>query len=424
MSDFENIEIEELRTLIRKFNNDENVNQLENYYHSKSFPEILGASRKELVHSSFLAWILNDKESHQLLDFPIRKLLELIVIYSNDSQKQKNKSLFDSIIVSDYSISELYIETERVEKGVGRIDLYIEITIQSNGKNSRLRLIIENKVGTKEHSDQTTKYFNHYEIQKEKGFINLYVFLTPISSLDLMELQEPECSCKEYTQVNYQSIVDFILEPALKRNISNKTEFIIKEYQQSLSQPTIDKDDDEYKRGLIMALGTDERNLLTKFWEKNQKLILASLYAISSDPEQEKDVRDSASSALSNLSSSDKDRSLYSIKYNGTVEIEKIKKSDIGYSTVKLLEDKNLIDIELFEFLRADKSCSFMLLKTIDEVTDTETKYRKYRINSEPELVFEGKEYFVARNWGINNIERFLDKMTNRIQGLEYITHE
>lgn len=424
MNDFENIEIEEIRTLIRKFNNDENVNQLENYYHSKSFPEILGASRKELVHSSFLAWILNDKESHQLLDFPIRKLLELIVIYSNDSQKQRNKNLFDSIIVSDYSISDLYIETERVEKGVGRIDLYLEITIQINGKNTRLRLIIENKVGTKEHSDQTTKYFNHYENLKEKGFINLYVFLTPISSLDLMELQEPECSCKEYTQVNYQSIVDFMLEPALKRNINNKTEFIIKEYLQSLSQPTIDKDDDEYKQGLIMALGTDERNLLTKFWEKNQKLILASLYAISSDPEQEKDVRDSASSALSNLSNSDKDRSLYSIKYNGTVEIEKIKKSDIGYSTVKLLENKNLIDSELFEFLRADKSCSFLLLKTIDEVTDTETKYRKYRINSEPELIFDQKEYFVARNWGINNIDRFLEKMTKRINGLEYITHE
>ncbi len=424
MDDFENIGIEELRTLIRKFNNDENANQLDNYYHSKSFPEILGASRKELVHSSFLAWILNDKESHQLLDFPIRKLLELIVIYSSDFQKQRNKNLFDSIIVSDYAISELYIETERVEKGVGRIDIYIELSVQTNGENNRLRLIIENKVGTKEHSDQTTKYFNYYENLNEKGMKNLYVFLTPISSLDLMELQEPECSCKEYTQVNYQSIVDFMLEPALNRNITNKTEFIIKEYLQSLSQPTIDKDDEEYKQGLIMALGTDERNLLTKFWEKNQKLILASLYAISSDPEQEKDVRDSASSALSNLSSSDKDRSLYSIKYNGTVEIEKIKKSDIGYSTVKLLEDKNLIDTKLFEFLRADKSCSFLLLKTIDEVTDTETKYRKYRINSDPELIFEGKEYFVARNWGINNIDRFLEKMSKRIAGLEYVTHE
>ena len=54
-----------------------------------------------------------------------------------------------------------------------------------------------------------------------------------------------------------------------------KTKFIIKEYLQTLSQPTLDKDVEQYKQGLIMALGSDERNLLTKFWNKNQKLILA-----------------------------------------------------------------------------------------------------------------------------------------------------
>jgi hypothetical protein len=73
MNDSENIKIEELRNLIRKFNNDENVTQLDNYYNSKCLPEILGTSRKELVHSNFLAWIINESESHQLLDFPLRK---------------------------------------------------------------------------------------------------------------------------------------------------------------------------------------------------------------------------------------------------------------------------------------------------------------------------------------------------------------
>lgn len=422
MNDFDSITIEELRKLIRLFNNDEYVNELESYYYSKSFPEILGFSRKELVHSNFLAWILNDKANHQLLDFPIRKFLELIVIYKNTSENQTNKNLFDSIIVSNYSIIDIQIETEKIEKNVGRIDLYLEITIQINEQRVRLRLIIENKVSTKEHSDQTTKYYDCYERLKEKNIINLYIFLTPISSLDLMELQEPECSCKKYTQINYQSIVDFILEPALKKDITNRTKFIIREYLQSLSQPTIDQDD-KYRQGLIMALGTDERNLLTKFWERNQKLILASLYAISSDPEQEKDVRDSASSALNGLSNSDKDRSLYSIIYNGATEVEKIKKSDIGYSTVKVLKDKGLIDKELFEFLRSDRSCGFTLLKTSDEATENEIKYRKYRVHNEPELIFDGKGYFIARNWGINNIDGFLTKMTERISKLEYIKH-
>ena len=359
-----------------------------------------------------------------LREFPIKKFLELLVIYSKDNQLVKYKELYDSIIVSDFELENIFIETERTIKGVGRLDVYVETTIKYLNKSRNLRLIIENKVGTKEHSDQTFKYFDYYEGIKQKGDINLYVFLTPISSLDLLELEEPECSCKDYIQVNYQSVVDFLLEPALQRNITDKTKFIIKEYLQSLSQPTLDKEDEEYKQGLIMALGTDERNLLTKFWEKNQKLILAALYAISSDPEQEKDTRDSATTALSNLSSGSKDRSLYSITFNGNIEAEKIRKSDIGFSTVKLLEKNGLINDEVFNYLRHDKSSSFLLLKEIEEMTETETKYRKYRFNGEPELIYNGKNYFVARNWGINNIERFIIKMTEKFSGLEYEMHE
>ncbi|MCK5824524.1 MAG: PD-(D/E)XK nuclease family protein [Ichthyobacteriaceae bacterium] len=423
MSEFDEISIEELRREIRLFNNDENIRKLENYYHTKSLPEIIGCSRKELAHSSFIAWILNNKESHLLQDYSVKKLLELIVIYSKEKQLVRYKELYDSIIVSDYELESIYVETERSIKGVGRLDIYVEFTIKYLEFTKKIKLIIENKVGTKEHSDQTTKYYDYYESIKEINDINLYVFLTPISSLELMELEEPECSCNDYIQINYQSIVDFILEPALNRNITEKTKFIIKEYLQSLSQPTMEKDDEEYKQGLIMALGTDERNLLTKFWKKNQKLILATLYAISSDPEQEKDTRDNATTALSNLSKGNKDRSLYSIKFNDKIEADKIKKSDIGYSTVKTLEKNGLINDEVFDFLRKDKSCSFLLIKLAEEMTETETKYSKYRVNNEPELIFKDKGYYIARNWGIGNIEKFIKKMTTKFRDLKYETH-
>ena len=235
-----------------------------------------------------------------------------------------------------------------------------------------------------------------------------------------MDLEFPECSCDEYIQINYQSVVDFILEPALNRNITDKTQFIIKEYLQSLSQPTLDEDEETYKQGLIMALGSDERNLLTKFWEKNQKLILATLYAISSDPEQEKDTRDSANQALNNLSTSTKDRSRYSIKFNGNLEFDKIRKSDIGYSTVKVLEKYGLINENSIEFLKSDRTATFNLLKTVSEVTATEEKYGKYRVNREPELIHNQIEYYVVRNWGVGNIGKFIDKMSAEFNGLEY----
>ena len=423
MSDFDNIKIEEVRQEIRKFNNDENVSKLESYYHKKSLPEIIGASRKELAHSGFLAWILNNTESHMLGGFPLKKLLELLVIYSKDKQLNDKKELYDSIIISDFELDNIFIETERSIKDVGRLDIYIETTIKYLDKEKKLRLIVENKVGTKEHSDQTTKYFDYYESIKEENDVNLYVFLTPISSLELMDLDLPECSCKEYIQINYQSVVDFILEPALSKNITEKTKFIIKEYLQTLSQPTLDKDVEQYKQGLIMALGSDERNLLTKFWNKNQKLILATLYAISSDPEQEKDTRDSANQALNDLSTGNKDRSLCSIKYNGTTEFEKIKKSDIGYSTIQVLEKHGLINDSSIEFLKADRTANHNLIKTLVEITATEEKYRRYRVNSEAELVYNGTEYYVVRNWGVGNIFDFFEKMSNKFNGLEYETH-
>ncbi|WP_321532378.1 hypothetical protein [uncultured Desulfuromonas sp.] len=115
-----------------------------------------------------------------------------------------------------------------------------------------------------------------------------------------------------------------------------------------------------------------------------------------------------------------KDRSLLSVSYGGEVYQERFRKSDIGYLTVKLLEDKNLINQDVFNFLREDSSCSFALLKRFDEMTETEKKYSKYRANKEPELMFEGHGYYVARNWGVGNIQAFIEKMESKFPGMSY----
>ena len=235
-------------------------------------------------------------------------------------------------------------------------------------------------------------------------------------------MTEPECNCKRFIQINYQSIVDYLIEPALNQNISTRTQNILTEYLKSLSQPSIDEEADGHKQELIMALGNEERKLLSSFWEKNQKLILASLYAISSDPEQEKDTRDSIREALDSLAS-DKDRSTYNIKYNGSVLKQNFKKSDIGLQTINLLNAKGLIDQNIINYLKEDKSCSFLLLKKKKDFTETEIKYRKYKTNDAPELIFNGEEFYVARNWGIGNIHKLINKFTDKFPGLEYETN-
>lgn len=418
----DNFTIDQIRDEIIKFKNDPDFQKLENFYYSKSFSEILGVSRREISHSGFLAWLLGNLESHNLGEFPIKKFLDIILKFSNDKLKSKHRNLFNSFVTEDYLIERLFIKSEYTIKNVGRLDIYIELTLLIAGKTKNIKLVIENKVESRENNDQTNSYFNFFNPTENDDNIVIYLYLTPISTLELIELTEPECSCKAFIQINYQSIVDYLIEPALNQNISTRTQNILTEYLKSLSQPSIDEEAEGHKQELIMALGNEERKLLSSFWEKNQKLILASLYAISSDPEQEKDTRESIREALDSLST-DKDRSTYNLKYNGEVFRRNFKKSDIGLQTINLLNAKNLIDANIINYLKEDKSCSFLLLKKKEDFTETEIKYRKYKTNESPELIFNGEEFYVARNWGIGNIHKFINKFTEKFPGLEYETN-
>ena len=110
----------------------------------------------------------------------------------------------------------------------------------------------------------------------------------------------------------------------------------------------------------------------------------------------------------------DKDRSTYSLTIKGETYATGFKKADIGYNSVMALNKHNLIDDNAFEFLRADRSCSFDLLKTAEEMTDKEKQYAKYRYRREAELTFNGTGYYIARNWGVGNIDKFIDIMSAR----------
>lgn len=415
--------IDEIRDDIIKFKNDPDFQKLESFYYSKSFSEILGVSRREISHSGFIAWLLGNLESHNLGEFTIKKFLDIILKFSNDKLKSKHSDLFNSFVTEDYSIERLLVKPEYSIINVGRIDIYIELTVliserNKNVKNKNIKLIIENKVESKENNDQTNNYYNHFNFSESDDNVVIYIYLTPISTLELEELTEPQCNCKEFIQINYQSIVDYLIEPALNQNISSRTQNILTEYLKSLSQPSIDEEANGHRQELIMALGNEEKKLLKSFWEKNQKLILASLYAISSDEKQEKDTRDSIKVALESISS-DKDRSTYNIKYNGQVFTRNIKKSDIGLQTVKLLEAKDLIDNQVIEYLKQDRSCNYNLLKTSD-FSKSEIMYKRYKMNGLPELVFNGENFYVARNWGIDTTTTFINKFTDKFAGLEY----
>jgi hypothetical protein len=54
-------------------------------------------------------------------------------------------------------------------------------------------------------------------------------------------------------------------------------------------------------------------------------------------------------------------------------------------------------------------------------MTDNEKKYCRYRYKNEPELIHQGVDYYVARNWGIGNIDVFIKKLQDRFPELRYV---
>ncbi len=96
------------------------------------------------------------------------------------------------------------------------------------------------------------------------------------------------------------------------------------------------------------------------------------------------------------------------------------KKADIGLFTVQALEQHDLIDEDTFRFLRHNKTCSFQLLKKLDEVKGIEDRYKKYRTHLEPEFSYQGQEYYVARNWGRSNATRFIKEIQAKYPALRF----
>jgi hypothetical protein len=268
---------DEIRKDIIRFNNDITTQRLREYYNRKSYMEIFGINRWELGHSSFISWFLDVTGEHGLLDFGIKRFLELLVFKENFKSHRIDKETIDIIIAGNYNINNFHIQKEKRLDNKNRVDILIEFELITNLKKN-IRIIIENKVESKENKDQTDRYYSVYKDNTDA--INIFVFLTPL---------EIEPKCDKFIQIDYQDLLSNILEPSLYRIKNSTYENIIKDYIQSLSQPVLING--EYnKKGIIMAIGKEERELLRQFWDINKSLIMAAAKAKREDDPDNDDV--------------------------------------------------------------------------------------------------------------------------------------
>ena len=272
------MEESKIREMLKNFHNDPNVQKLLARYRRKSISEIYGVARRELSHSLFLAWLFDSQADHGLGALACNKLMIMLASHENRNYPILNPFLVGQQMLRNEVTTECAIDN-------GRPDIIII------DKDNNIRLIIECKVVAKETNDQTARYYKADGKEKD-GHTNIYVYLTPNGA------DSPKC--KEFIHINYQEIIDDILNPILKdENLSPRTKFIIDDYILALEKPAEEfeeNNNNKNKKNIIMGEGKEYRELLEKFWNNNNKLIIECLQSLSESDDSE--IATNASEAL------------------------------------------------------------------------------------------------------------------------------
>ena len=317
----DNLTEHEIKDLIIKFNLDESINDLKRYYATPTTWEIINQSRKETRHTQFLAWFFGNKDFNADLNIgPVKKLIVLLLKWANKQDSAEfDEELANSIYSQSLSILSynviaeypIFIERTSAAKpayGEGDIDIVIKCVARVNGVERNLNIAIENKIGAPETTKcfdkkgnklnkpnksntvttlyQTEAYYQ-YMTEKYKDDINLFVFLKP-TDCNLDDIEQAECKCKKYIQINYQEILDNIIQPVSEqKDITVEDMYRLKDYIKTLGKPSEtgddnddDKDNDTNKHIIIMAMEQKERELLTTFFKNNEDLIRAAINAL------------------------------------------------------------------------------------------------------------------------------------------------
>lgn len=308
-------------SIMLQFNNDPDFIKLRDRYATKSFLEIMSTDRSETRHSSFLAWLLEGKDFPvKEQDHPIIHLLDILI--RRESEQSTEKPVPDDIknMVLSRNIKSIQVHEVSTEKlirdlstiqSIDRIDIYIHCTIKTkNGESKEIEFIIENKVGSKENGKKKQSeeeggeiddYYNKTQTQRyyfalsenpeNQNRTKIFIYLTPISNADLGNFKKLKADQKSkdehFININYQDILDNIIEPLLSsEDISTRIHTILEEYVLSLSLPALIEDKDKIKQNIkgsiIMATRQADIEIIKKILKSDdyKNLIKESLYSV------------------------------------------------------------------------------------------------------------------------------------------------
>ena len=356
-----NLTEQDIKDLIIKFNLDESINDLKRYYSTPTAWEIINQSRKETRHTQFLAWFFGNKDFNADPNAgPIKKLIVLLLKWANMQENAAfDEELANSIYSQSLSILSYNVTPEYdilVEPyGEGDIDILVSCVAKVNDVERNINIAIENKIGAPETTKKRfgkdgtettlyqTKAYYQYITKEYKDDINLFVFLKP-TDRDLENVKQAECKCDKYIQINYQELLDNIIQPVCdQKDISVENKYRLKDYIKTLGKPA-ETDEDTNKNIIIMAMNQKERELLTIFFKNNEDLIRAAINTLG-DEELSKSME----------SFDRKTRSKYSINGKGCYSMYEVLEKFVEFRLTNTSDSVQDIDKEIDKFIRSER---------------------------------------------------------------------
>ena len=337
------------------------THKLREKFLTPSMFDIIQKDRSETVHSNFLKWIFDLQLSNgvegfniisSLLQVAYKRALEqgkrdyfpeflALAAYGNSSSIQLSNE-----VKREYACPGVYYKDEK-KTNSGIVDIVISGTAYSGSQTKPFKIIIENKIDTKEHDLQTWKYYTYFEGEKldatpdrieikEKKYngkndeLRVYLFLTPESNPSNVQ-----CDCNRFIQINYQDIMEYCIVPLLYNSqLDSRNKLMLEEYSRALSLPYINN----IGKTIIMSLNPVDTALLKEFWEANQTLITMSLQALAqaNKDEIERHEIEETLNAIENVNSS---RKKYTITQISTGQKKNTNQSNLMFDLMSMYRD-------------------------------------------------------------------------------------
>ncbi|MDZ5472425.1 PD-(D/E)XK nuclease family protein [Bacillus sp. 31A1R] len=278
----------ELKSQLNKLISDPDFLRLQESFEKESLFQLLGFGHRETMHSAFISWLLSPTSSLNLGTFPLKRFL----YYINEENVAREESVMSLDLIESNSlelekmevateVAASAIDPETDQKLNARFDLYLT--------NDHVRIIVENKVLSRENKDQTetyTKILNHLD---ELYTYDLKVFLSPDSTV------KPKCP--EFIQVDYQGLYDFVIVPCLNHpKISMKNKNLLEEYAHNLSM---------VYRGVNKPMAKVNEELCLAIYNKYKDVLDEIFDAVKNETPEKRKVKTSSTIRKSTISWND-----------------------------------------------------------------------------------------------------------------------